>query len=340
MNPLLATLGGKLTERWLNLLVLPGALFLAAAAVGTTLGHRRWNDADGLRTTLDDLAARPALDHTGTAALLVALVLLTATAASLAAQFLGGVIEQYWLRYARDPISYALVARRRRQWMRLERELDAAYPVTRPVADAQGADDRHGDRYGDGSRYGDGGRYGHGSRYDDGDSDAVPTPSPSFARIQALTDARNRVALRAPTRPTWYGDRMQATADRVEAAYGVDLAALWPRLWLILPDPAVRHVQSAHDSFSAAARLAAWAVAYALLACWWWPSALVAVGCAAVARSRARGALEALAGLIEAAVDVHGRELAARVGLIGVDSTELLGHETGDRMSELFRKAE
>ncbi|MFI7316773.1 hypothetical protein [Streptomyces venezuelae] len=316
MNPLLATLGGKLTERWLNLLVLPGALFLAAAAVGTTLGHRRWHDVDGLRATLDDLAARPALDHTGTAALLVALVLLTATAASLAAQFLGGVIEQYWLRYARDPISYALVARRRRKWANLERELDAAYPVTRPVADTSG----------------------DASGADDGE--AAATPPLSFARIQTLTDARNRVALREPTRPTWYGDRMQATADRVEAAYGVDLAALWPRLWLILPEPAVRHVQSAHDSFSAAARLAAWAVAYALLACWWWPAALVAVGCAAVARSRARGALEALAGLIEAAVDVHGRELAARVGLIGADSTELLGHATGDRMSELFRKAE
>ncbi|MEU6674066.1 hypothetical protein [Streptomyces sp. NPDC046925] len=307
MNPLLATLGGKLTERWLNLLVLPGALFLAASALGTTLGHRHWNDIDRLRTTLDDLAARPALERTGTAALLVAFVLLTATAASLAAQFLGGVIEQYWLRTARDPLSHALVDRRRRKWERREQELDAAYPLTRTDAD---------------------------------DGDAVPTPATPFARIQALTDARNRIALRTPNRPTWYGDRMQATADRVEAAYGVDLAALWPRLWLTLPEPAVRHIQSAHDSFSTAARLAAWAVGYALLACWWWPAALVAIGCAALARSRARDALDALAGLIEAAVDVHGRELAGRIGLIDPDSTELLGHEAGDRMSELFRKAE
>ncbi|GGV63942.1 hypothetical protein GCM10010277_70380 [Streptomyces longisporoflavus] len=307
MNPLLATLGGKLTERWLNLLVLPGALFLAATAVGTTLGHRHWNDIDGLRTTLNDLAARPALEHTGTAALLVALVLLTASAASLAAQFLGGAIEQYWLRFARDPLSHALVGRRRHRWARREQQLDAAYPITRTDAE---------------------------------DGDAVATSAQPFAQIQALTDARNRVALREPTRPTWYGDRMQATADRVEAAYGVDLAALWPRLWLILPEPAVRHIQSAHDSFSAAARLAAWAVGYALLACWWWPALLAAVGCAALARSRARGALEALAGLIEAAVDVHGRELAERIGLTGADSTGLLDHETGDRMSELFRKAE
>ncbi|GAA2301245.1 hypothetical protein OKJ48_32040 [Streptomyces kunmingensis] len=319
MNALLATLGGKLTERWLNLLVLPGALFLAATAVGTTLGHRHWNDIDRLRTTLDDLAARPALDRTGTAALLVALVLLTATAASLAAQFLGGVIERYWLRFARDPLSHVLVDRRRRRWGRREQELDAAYPVTRTDADADALTPAPAPAH---------------------DGDAVPTPVEHFARIQALTDARDRVALREPTRPTWHGDRMQATADRVEAAYGVDLAALWPRLWLILPEPAVRHIQSAHDSFSTAARLAAWAVGYALLACWWWPAALVAVGCAAVARSRARDALDALAGLIEAAVDVHGRELAGRIGLTGADEAGPLDHEAGDRMSELFRKAE
>lgn len=288
MNPLLATLGGKLTERWLNLLVLPGALFLAAAAVGTTLGHRHWHDVDRLRTTLDDLAARPALDRAGTAALLVALVLLAATAASLAAQFLGGAIERYWLRFGRDRLSRALTARRTRRWQ----ELDTRY-------------------------------------------EGALTDLP---RAQELAEARDRVALCRPTRPTWYGDRVQAAADRVEAAYGVDLAALWPRLWLILPEPAVRQIQSAQDSFAAAARLAAWAVGYALLACWWWPAALAAVGCAAVARSRARDALDTLAGLIEAAVDVHARELAERIGLIGTDSA-VLGRGVGDRMSELFRKA-
>ncbi|MDN3020541.1 hypothetical protein [Streptomyces sp. S.PB5] len=295
MNSLLATLGGRLTERWLNLLVLPGALFLAAGAVGATLGHRRWHDVDRLRTTLDDLAARPALDRAGTAALLVALVLLAATAASLAAQFLGGAIERYWLRFGSDRLSRALTARRGRRWRELDTRFEAAVTSSgsAPEADVSG--------------------------------------------IQALAEARDRVALRAPARPTWYGDRMQAAADRVHLAYGVDLAALWPRLWLILPEPAVRQIQSAHDSFTAAARLAAWAVGYALLACWWWPAALAAVGCAAVARSRARVALDALAELIEAAVDVHGRELAERIGLTGTDSA-VLDRRVGDRMSELFRK--
>ncbi|MFJ3616997.1 hypothetical protein ACIPSH_02440 [Streptomyces iakyrus] len=308
MNPLLATLGGKLTERWLNSLVLPGALFLATTAVGAVLGHRHWHDADRLRTTLDELAARPALDRTGTAALLVALVLLTATAASLAAQFLGSGIERCRLRFGRDPLSRARTARRARRWRQRDAELTEAIEY----AYRTGA--------------------GHGG--------AGTSANSTLARVQALTEARDRIALREPARPTWYGDRMQATADRVEAAYGVDLAVLWPRLWLILPEPAVRQIQSAHDSFSAAARLAAWAVGYALLACWWWPAALAAVGCAAVARSRARTALDALAGLIEAAVDVHGRELATRIGLLSPETPGRLARNTGDDMSALFRKAE
>ncbi|MEU1035797.1 hypothetical protein [Streptomyces mirabilis] len=302
MNPLLATLGGKLAERWLNLLVLPGALFLAATAVGTTLGHRHWHDIDRLRTTLDDLATRPALDRAGTAALLVALVLLAATAASLSAQFLGGAIERYWLRFGRDPLSRALTARRTRRWLDLDTQYEEAH---------------------------------NGISAPNGQPSAPPDIQ---ARIENLAEARDRVALRKPTRPTWYGDRVQATAERVHTTYGVDLAALWPRLWLILPEPAARQIQSAHDSFAAAARLAAWAVGYALLACWWWPAALVAVCCAAVARSRAHDALDAFAELIEAAVDVHARELAERVGLIDPDSA-VLGHGVGGRMSELFRKA-
>ncbi|MGQ7750067.1 hypothetical protein ACUN29_16465 [Streptomyces sp. WC2508] len=307
MNPLLATLGTRLTERWLNLLVLPGALFLGVASAGVTLGHRHWHDLDRLRTAVDDLATRPALDRTGTAVLLAAGVLLAATAASLAAQYLAGVIELYWLRFARDPLSHALVDRRRRAWLRRDEEFREALRRTTVTGPGEG--------------------------------DTVTAPPHEVARLDALAAARDRVALLEPTRPTWYGDRMQAAAERVRAVHGVDLAALWPRLWLILAEPAGREIRSARDSFGAAARLASWAVGYALLAVWWWPAALIAVGCAAAARSRARNALDALADLIEAAVDVHGLELASRIGLVGTDSPGPLDHGTGNRMSELFRKA-
>jgi hypothetical protein len=320
VHPLLTTLGGRLAERWLNLLVLPGALFLGVAAAGTTLGHARWHDTDRLRTALDGLAARPAAERPGTAALLVAAALLLATAASLAAQSLGGAVERYWLRSSGDPVSHALVERRRRRWDRGEqRRLDAI----RRHAEAALLRPRRSDD--DPAAPPD----------DDGE---LLLPPADLADIHALTLARDRIAPVRPTRPTWYGDRMEAAAERVHDAYGVDLAALWPRLWLVLAEPAQRQIQSARDSFSVAGRLAAWAVGYGVLALWWWPAALIAVGCAVTARTRARDAVESLAELMEAAVDVHGRELAALVGLIAADASGRLERDTGDRLSELFRK--
>ncbi|MFF9869404.1 hypothetical protein ACF1G0_29060 [Streptomyces sp. NPDC013953] len=292
MNALLTTLGGKLTERWLNQLILPGALFLGVAAAGAALGHAHWHDLGRLRAGMDALAGRPAADRPGTAALLVAVALLLSSAATLAAQFTGAAIERFWLRDAADPVSRALVRRRRARWHRAEDERVEAIRDVR-VPDAE---------------------------------------------IERRYRVRDRIAPVAPTRPTWCGDRMQAAAERVDAAYGLDLAALWPRLWLVLPEPAQRQLESSRASFTAAARLAAWAVGYAVLAVWWWPAAAVAVVTGLVARSRGREAVDALAGLIEAAADVHGRDLARLTGMD--EAPGPLRQETGERMSQLFRKGD
>ncbi|WP_267241655.1 hypothetical protein [Streptomyces sp. PR69] len=303
MNPLLTTLGGRLAERWLNQLLLPGALFLGACAVGGTLGHAHWHDVDRLADSLDALARRPAADRPGTAAVLAAAGLLLASAATLAAQFLGAALERLWLRDAADPLSRALVRRRGERWRRADAARIAA------IRDAR-------------------------------------TPP---EEIERRYRARDRIAPAEPSRPTWCGDRMQAAAQRVAEVYGIDLVALWPRLWLVLAEPAQRQIGVARDSFAAACRLAAWAAGYAVLAAWWWPAAAIALTAAAVARARAREAVDALAVLAEAAVDVHGRELAALTGLIdttgaggaaGAEPAGPLPHQTGERLSELFRKGD
>ncbi|MFD6990965.1 hypothetical protein [Streptomyces sp. NPDC059943] len=140
MNQLLVTLGTKLTERWLNLLVLPGALFLGVLASGTTLGHAHWYDVHRLGEALDDLTARPVLDRAGTAAVAVAAVLLITTALSLAAQFLGSAVESFWLRESRSAFDNRRRRDRLRAWERLTRERNAAIrdpatPVPRKSAD-------------------------------------------------------------------------------------------------------------------------------------------------------------------------------------------------------------
>ncbi len=310
MHPLLSTLAGKLVERWLTLLVLPGALFVGLAVSGAVLGHAHWYDAERLGAELDEFAERPAADQPGTVVLLVAAVLLLACAASLLGQFLGGAVERFWLRTTHDPVSRALVRRRVRLW----EQRNEAREVARDRIEAAVRP---------------------GARGDD-----LVVPADALAEVAARTAARDRIALRRPVRPTWYGDRMDAAAERVYAAYGIDLAAVWPRLWLVLAEPGQRQIESARESLSVAARLAAWALLYGVLALWWWPSALIAVGCAVVARARARNAVDALASLLEAAVDVHGRELAARIGLLAADAPERLLHDAGSSMSELFRKEE
>ncbi|MGW8451821.1 hypothetical protein ACWGLO_10015 [Streptomyces niveus] len=294
MNPLLLTLGTKLTERWLNLLVLPGALFLGVLAAGTTLGHAHWNNVHRLSESLDELTARPVLDRTGTAAVAVAAILLLSAALSLAAQFLGSAVEGFWLRESRFPLGRRLQRRRHTAWQRLDRER----------------------------------------------TDAIRDPATPPDGIERLTRARDRIALTPPTRPTWYGDRLAAAALRVHAAYGIDLAAVWPRLWLILSEPAQRQIESTRTSFATAARLGAWSLGYLTVAAWWWPAALIAAACAALAHSRARASVEALASLVESAVDVHARDLSTRVGLQAPDTPGLLSPADGDRLSEIFRKAE
>ncbi|MBT2454574.1 hypothetical protein J7E98_07170, partial [Streptomyces sp. ISL-86] len=57
MNAFLGEPGKRFAERWLALLLLPGALFVAAAAVAGALGQRRALDTGGLAAWVDRLAA-------------------------------------------------------------------------------------------------------------------------------------------------------------------------------------------------------------------------------------------------------------------------------------------
>ena len=71
-------------------------------------------------------------------------------------------------------------------------------------------------------------------RVADAVTDAARGSGPN--RVGAAIAARQRVALTEPRFPTWVGDRLAAPATRVNATYRLDLAAAWPRLWLIVPD--------------------------------------------------------------------------------------------------------
>ncbi|NNN34263.1 hypothetical protein HLK59_28655, partial [Streptomyces sp. S3(2020)] len=124
---------------------------------------------------------------------------------------------------------------------------------------------------------------------------------------------RNARSLIRPEHPTRLGDRLHAPAVRLGAEYGVDLATVWPRLWLLLPASTRDILTATRTRLDAAFALGGWALLYVPLALRWWPAALVAVVSALVSRRRAALAAEAYAELVEATVDLHLDRLHSRL---------------------------
>jgi hypothetical protein len=162
---------------------------------------------------------------------------------------------------------------------------------------------------------------------------AIADTSPDAAAVRRAITRADRICLVEPGCPTWIGDRLRACHVRIEAAYGLDLATTWPRLWLIVPDVVRTELGTARDAFSAAARLTAWAVLYLVLGIWWWPAIPIAVITGAAGVAKGRQAAGNLADLIESAVDLHGAQLSAQLGgQANVRVTPAIGRRLTTRM--------
>ncbi|MGW8366361.1 hypothetical protein ACWGK1_38185 [Streptomyces wedmorensis] len=304
MSAFLTTLGGKLADTWLSLLVLPGLLYLAVATAGSVLGHRNATDHALLVERIDRLAAGPTAHSPGSVVLIAVLVLVSSAGVSRLAAALGGGVERLWLGDWPAPLrpaDRALTRRRARRWTtadaRYRRALTAralrvaaatAEPPTPDAPDAllsnalRGTDHDH-----EGS-----------------DDDTV-----------TLNARRNLIALTRPARPTWMGDRLVSVDARVHHAYRLDLTTAWPRLWLLLPDTTHSEIRTARAALTAAARRAGWGALYVLPALWWWPAGLVVAVVWASAWRQGRLAVHEFAELVESAVDLHGRDLATALGI-------------------------
>jgi hypothetical protein len=115
MNTFLSELGKKLAERWVSLLVLPGALFTALTAAGSVLGHRDALDWRRLVRATEDFTAH--YDHRPVSAVLLSAAVLGAGAGvGLLARGLGAVVEWVWLMSGPAWLTGRLVRRRRDRW--------------------------------------------------------------------------------------------------------------------------------------------------------------------------------------------------------------------------------
>lgn len=300
MTAFLDTLGGRLAERWMSLLAIPGLIYLAALATAATLGQRHWNDTARLRARLDALATAPGAHSPGAIAVAALAVLAGAAAAGATVQAVGTWCEKAWLTDARGPVTRRLTARRLRRWQDADRAYRDAL-VAAGHATIAGADDA--------------GRL---------------TESAELHHA-----ARARIALSAPRHPFWSGDRITAPEERVWRAYRLDLPAAWPHLWLLAPDGTRAELTAARAAFASAARLHAWAAAYLLLGAWWWPAAVVGVLAAVTAAGRGRAAASAFADLVEALTDLHGKDLALA---LGIPCDGGLTREVGAAMTRVLSK--
>ncbi|MEU0882669.1 hypothetical protein ABZ345_29025 [Lentzea sp. NPDC005914] len=157
-------------------------------------------------------------------------------------------------------------------------------------------------------------------------------------RVDAAAHRVNRLAMAEPGRPTWMGDRVHAVEAVALNRAGLDLTFGWPRLWLLLPDTTRTELGNAHAAFAAAVATGTWAVPYLVLATLWWPAALVAAATGLTGWARARSAITDLTALAEAAVDLHGRELAAALGVVEPDGSGPLTVAEGEQATHLMRK--
>jgi hypothetical protein len=304
MTGVLAELGKNLATRWLAGVLPTGLIFLAAVFAGASLGHVHWYDLPAAVHRADGWAATTT-DHPVTEGLAVAAaVALAAVAAALLVEALGTVVDHLWCGPWPKPLhrlGAALLARRLARWEAVNREVREAW---RREAGRRAA------------------------RRNDPAASSVP----EAARLIA---ERDRICLVRPDRPTWVSDRVRAVDERVYTAYGLDLGAVWPRLWLLMTVDERGEVRSERQAYDTATRLVAWAVLYLLLGLWWWPSLAVAAVLLVLGVRRGRAAMDTFCLLVESAVDLHCRSLAEQLGLA---CEERLPVPLGRRITAMLRK--
>lgn len=296
MGGFLTELGKKLAERWLSLLVLPGLLYLGALVAAYLLGHRAPFAIHRITTQLDTWTTTPDITSTSGLVLILFATLLAAAGAGLAAQALGSLTERVWLadRWQAWPpplrrLAQARTTSRARRWT-------TATETYHRQLDAKGAQ-----------------RAGH----------AAASPDVDLGQEHRVV---TRIAPEQPARPTWIGDRIHAVRTRLDREYHLDLATLWPHLWLAMPETTRAEITTAREALTRAATLAGWGLLYLAVGALWWPGLLIAAAIMGTAWRRARTAAETYALLLEAAARLHTGELARCLGL---DHAGPLTQQTG-----------
>ncbi|GAB7185617.1 hypothetical protein ATKI12_5448 [Kitasatospora sp. Ki12] len=286
MDTLLAELGKKLADRWLTLLVLPGALYLAVVAASQRLGHTHPFRITGLTGWVRHLATSPAFNAPASLTLVLLAALLASSTAGLAAQAGGSLIERLCL------------ASHWQAWPTPLRQL-AGRQVEKRLTRWQAAKLAYDERV-DAERRARATRISGGTERSD--------------RIAAQLKM-TRIAEERPVHPTWIGDRFNAASVRFDREYNLDLGTVWPHLRLTVPETTRSEVAAAQEALSRSTTLVAWGALYVAPAALWWPGLLIAAAIAAAGWRRTQTATDVYTTLLEAATRLYAADLARQIGI-------------------------
>jgi hypothetical protein len=135
---------------------------------------------------------------------------------------------------------------------------------------------------------------------------ATPTPDElsQFARL----DRRRRRRPNSPSRymPTKTGNILRAAETWPTDKYGLDAVAVWPRLWLVLPDPFREELHRARAALDNAVSAVIWALLFCAFA--FWTPLVIAIGlvvAVAAVKVWVPARAEVFGDLVEAAYDVY-----------------------------------
>ena len=114
--------------------------------------------------------------------------------------------------------------------------------------------------------------------------------------------------------PSRLGNIMCAARTRPVDRYGIDPVAVWPHLYLVVPDPARRELTTAGLAVDRAAAAFLWSLVFVALTPWaWWAAPVGILAATLVARMALPAAARTHGDLLEAAVDLYRLDLYERL---------------------------
>ncbi|GAA0564703.1 hypothetical protein GCM10010172_55170 [Paractinoplanes ferrugineus] len=111
-------------------------------------------------------------------------------------------------------------------------------------------------------------------------------------------------------RPTRLGNLARAARTRPIDKYGLDPVAIWPHLFLVMPETTQKELTAATNAVERAVMAVLWSLLLILLTPWvWWLGPVGLAGAVLLTRTVVLGTAQTHAELLEASIDLHRLEL-------------------------------